>query len=212
MMLGSKGFLTPLIPDCYVLCTPAIFKNIRNPLIFLRKMATYSCFWRVKRSKILLQASLHRLSDLLPLVSSYAINKKDWVNIMKEKLMRFMYGRYGVDTFGKFLLWSGVILMLITSIFHFRIFYVIGWAFVIYSYYRMFSRQTYKRALENQKFLQHTSKIRGFFAKQKYMAAQRKTHHIYKCPNCKQKIRVPKGKGKIEIRCPKCQTTFIKKS
>ena len=133
-------------------------------------------------------------------------------NIMKEKLMRFMYGRYGVDTFGKFLLWSGVILMLITSIFHFRIFYVIGWAFVIYSYYRMFSRQTYKRALENQKFLQHTSKIRGFFAKQKYMAAQRKTHHIYKCPNCKQKIRVPKGKGKIEIRCPKCQTTFIKKS
>lgn len=81
---------------------------------------------------------------------------------MKEKLMRFMYGRYGVDTFGKFLLWSGVILMLITSIFHFRIFYVIGWAFVIYSYYRMFSRQTYKRALENQKFLQHTSKIRGF--------------------------------------------------
>ena len=83
---------------------------------------------------------------------------------------------------------------------------------MIYSYYRMFSRQTYKRALENQKFLQHTSKIRGFFAKQKYMVAQRKTHHIYKCPNCKQKIRVPKGKGKIEIRCPKCQTTFIKKS
>lgn len=145
-------------------------------------------------------------------IVSYSINKKDWVNIMKEKLMRFMYGRYGVDTFGKFLLWSGVILMLITSIFHFRIFYVIGWAFVIYSYYRMFSRQTYKRALENQKFLQHTSKIRGFFAKQKYMAVQRKTHHIYKCPNCKQKIRVPKGKGKIEIRCPKCQTTFIKKS
>lgn len=130
-------------------------------------------------------------------IVSYSINKKDWVNIMKEKLMRFMYGRYGVDTFGKFLLWSGVILMLITSIFHFRIFYVIGWAFVIYSYYRMFSRQTYKRALENQKFLQHTSKIRGFFAKQKYMAAQRKTHHIYKCPNCKQKIRVPKEKVKL---------------
>ena len=102
---------------------------------------------------------------------------------MKEKLMRFMYGRYGVDTFGKFLLWSGVILMLITSIFHFRIFYVIGWAFVIYSYYRMFSRQTYKRALENQKFLQHTSKIRGFFAKQKYMAAQRKTCLLYTSPS-----------------------------
>ena len=77
-MLGSKGFLTPLIPDCYVLCTPAIFKNIRNPLIFLRKMATYSCFWRVKRSKILLQASLHRLFDLLTLVSyNGTIQSKD---------------------------------------------------------------------------------------------------------------------------------------
>ena len=60
-----------MIPDCYVLCTLAIFKNIRNPLIFLQKMATYSCFWRVKRSKILLQASLHRISDLLTLVSLY---------------------------------------------------------------------------------------------------------------------------------------------
>ena len=83
MMLGSKGFLTPLIPDCYVLCTPAIFKNIRNPLIFLRKMATYSCFWRVKRSKILLQASLHRLFDLLTLVS-YNISNNIHVLIRKE--------------------------------------------------------------------------------------------------------------------------------
>ena len=69
MMLGSKSILTPLIPDCYVLCTLAIFKNIRNPLIFLWKMATYSYFWRVKSSKSLLQASLHRLFDLLTLVS-----------------------------------------------------------------------------------------------------------------------------------------------
>ena len=69
-MLGSKDILPPLIPDCYVLCTLAILKNIRNPLIFLKKMTTYSCFWRVKRSKSLLQASLHRLSDLLTLVSS----------------------------------------------------------------------------------------------------------------------------------------------
>ncbi|OAD88616.1 hypothetical protein HMPREF2738_01379 [Clostridiales bacterium KLE1615] len=67
--VGVKLYLTPLIPDCYVLCTPAIFKNIRNPLIFLQKMATYSCFWRVKRSEILLQANLHRISDLLTLVS-----------------------------------------------------------------------------------------------------------------------------------------------
>ena len=86
------------------------------------------------------------------------------------------------------------------------------WALLIYTYFRMFSRQTYKRACENQAYLAKTAKVRHFFASQKSIMAQRKTHHIYKCPTCKQKIRVPKGKGRIEIRCPKCNTTFIKKS
>ena len=71
MMLGSKNILTPLIPDCSVLRTLTILKNIRNPLIFLRKMATYSCFWRVPSSEIFLQASLRQISDLLTLVSSH---------------------------------------------------------------------------------------------------------------------------------------------
>ena len=70
-MLGSKNILTLLIPDCSVLRTLTILKNIRNPLIFLRKMATYSCFWRVPRSEIFLQASLRQISDLLTLVSSH---------------------------------------------------------------------------------------------------------------------------------------------
>ena len=70
-MLGAKNILTPLIPDCSVLRTLTILKNIRNPLIFLRKMATYSCFWRVPSSEIFLQASLRQISDLLTLVSSH---------------------------------------------------------------------------------------------------------------------------------------------
>ena len=52
MMSGSKSILTPLIPDCSVLRTLTILKNIRNPLIFLRKMATYSCFWQIPSSEI----------------------------------------------------------------------------------------------------------------------------------------------------------------
>ena len=68
-MLGSKGILTLLIPDCSVLRTLTILKNIRNPLIFLRKMATYSCFWQVPSSESFLQASLRQISGLLTLVS-----------------------------------------------------------------------------------------------------------------------------------------------
>ena len=75
MMLGSKGLLTPLIPDCSALRALTILKNIRNPLIFLRKMASYSCFWRVPRLKIFMQASLHQISNLLTLVSGYLIKK-----------------------------------------------------------------------------------------------------------------------------------------
>ena len=56
-------------------------KNIRNPLIFLQKMAPYSCFWRVPSSKILLQASLHRISELGPLVSYYFCESVSLVNL-----------------------------------------------------------------------------------------------------------------------------------
>ena len=131
---------------------------------------------------------------------------------LKDRFIRFMYGRYGVDSFGKFTIWGSLILMLIAGWTHRGILSCLAWAGIIYSYFRMFSKNTYKRAAENQKYLQMTRGIRTFFYRQRNMITQRKTHHIYKCPSCKQTIRVPKGKGKIEIRCPKCNTRFIKRS
>lgn len=134
---------------------------------------------------------------------------------MKEKLQRFMYGRYGLDSFGKFTIIVSLVLMLLANFAPARLGSVLSllcWALLIYTYFRMFSRHTYKRACENRAYLTKTAKVRHFFTSQKSIMAQRKTHHIYKCPTCKQKIRVPKGKGRIEIRCPKCNTTFIKKS
>ena len=131
---------------------------------------------------------------------------------MKEKLMRFMYGRYGVDSLGKFLIVLALAAMLIAGWTDSSILSLLSWFCIIYAYFRMFSRNVYKRSSENQWFLNKTSKIRNFFARKKYIISQRKTHRIFKCPTCHQKIRVPKGKGKIEIRCPKCNTKFIKKS
>ena len=70
-------------------------KNIHNPLIFLWKMAAYSCFWRIPRSKILLQASLHRISDLLTLVSYYFIKKNRTIKSCSKSCRRPESNRYG---------------------------------------------------------------------------------------------------------------------
>ena len=137
---------------------------------------------------------------------------------MREKMMRFMQGRYGVDQFNNFLMK----LFFCEFIFYFlfrilvpevaSIMYYLSLATLVYTYYRMFSRNIYKRASENQNFLNKTANIRRKINNQKSIFKQRKVYRIYKCPTCKQKVRVPKGKGKISIHCPKCDTYFIKRS
>ena len=131
---------------------------------------------------------------------------------MKEKLIRFMAGRYGFDSLGKATLIVALIVMILSGLFESAILSLLSWALIIYTYFRLFSRNIYRRSAENQAYLEKTRGIRTWFNSQKSLMAQRKTHHIYKCPTCHQKIRVPRGKGRIEIRCPKCQTRFIKKS
>ena len=131
---------------------------------------------------------------------------------MKEKLIRFMYGRYGMDSLGKFTIIAGLITMILAGWSNSIILSLVSWACIIYSYFRMFSRNIYKRSSENQWYLNRTYKLRTALYKQKNLMHQPKTHHIYKCPTCRQKIRIPRGKGRIEIRCPKCNSTFIKNS
>lgn len=130
---------------------------------------------------------------------------------MREKFYRFMVGRYGNDRLNQVIMIVAMIALVI-SFFGPRFFYLLALLCLIYAYFRMFSRNTYKRSMENNKYLQWEYKVKQFIATWKRDMKQRKTHHIYRCPSCKQKIRVPKGKGRIEIRCPKCSQTFIKKS
>lgn len=135
--------------------------------------------------------------------------------IVKEKLIRFMqgrYGSYGPDSLNKFLLTNAMIIMVLSIFIRGNILFGIAAAILIYSYFRTFSKNNTRRYRENQVFLKYTERIRKFFVLQKNKMNQRKTHHIYKCPSCKQNIRIPRGKGKIAVRCPKCSTEFVKKS
>ena len=131
---------------------------------------------------------------------------------MKERMKRFMAGRYGNDQLNQFIFIVAIISMVLEIITRQSLFYTLTLVLLILAYVRVFSRNINKRYEENMKFLQKKDAILNKFRKQKYYAAQRRNFHIYTCPQCKQKIRIPKGKGKISITCPKCRTSFIKKS
>ena len=131
---------------------------------------------------------------------------------MLNWLRRFMIGRYGVDQFNKFLLGLSVVLLLLTSFFGRGFLYFASVIVLIYSYFRIFSRNFSQRIKENNTYLYYKDKLVRFFRKGKNNTSQRLNHHIYKCPQCKQKIRVPRGKGKIMITCPKCRREFMKRS
>ena len=135
---------------------------------------------------------------------------------MKDKLNRFMQGRYGVDNFARFTLGVALFVIVVGPFMRQNaaggVLDTVGFILIIYTYFRILSRNISARYAENQKYLKMTAGIRRKLASWKSQLAQRKIYHIYRCPGCKQKIRVPRGRGKIEIRCPKCNTRFVKKS
>ena len=135
----------------------------------------------------------------------------NFMNNFRSKMYRFMQGRYGVDQFNRFLFGCSIAFLLL-SIFAGNFMYVLALACLIYSYFRMLSRNTQKRYKENLMYVGCTKHIRGWFNAWKLRFKERKTHHIYRCKKCGQNIRVPKGKGRICITCPKCKNEFIKVS
>ena len=130
---------------------------------------------------------------------------------MREKMMRFMQGRYGNDRLGQVMLMAALICMVL-SLFRIPFISTVGLVVLILTYYRMFSRQIGKRAAENQKYLALEWKLRARLQRRRQAVAQSRTHRIFKCPECGQKLRVPRHRGRIAISCRKCGTEFIKKT
>lgn len=132
---------------------------------------------------------------------------------MRDKIQNFLRGRYGADSLSRFLMVVALAAMFVPIfIKKFFLLYYIGIVLLVYSYFRVLSRNISKRSAENAVFLQKTRKITGFFTKKKLHFEQRKTHKFFRCPGCGQDIRVPRGKGNIEITCPKCRKQFRAKS
>ena len=124
-------------------------------------------------------------------------------------LTKLMYGRYGTDRLGLFML---IVVLLLDIIFTFTgwdVLYILAFVLAAICVWRIFSRNISRRYAENQKFLELKNRVVGFF-RGGTRAFKDKEHCYFRCPSCHQQVRVPKGKGHIEIRCPKCGTKFIK--
>ena len=130
-----------------------------------------------------------------------------------ESLRRFFYGRYGSDELNFMLLIAAVAISVVNMILSliFRnsfvytkivspILYVLMLCLLGLSLARSLSRNVYARQKENRWFRRQWSRIRD------------RNNRYYACPKCRQTVRVPKGKGKINIHCPKCGEKFIKKT
>ena len=124
---------------------------------------------------------------------------------------RFMMGRYGTDALNRALCIVSLVFILIGN-FGSRLFYWAALVLLGISYFRMLSYNREKRYGENIAYYRATQQVRTKMNQWKKRFSQRRYYHYYRCPRCRQQLRVPRGRGKIEITCPKCRERFIRKT
>ncbi len=131
-----------------------------------------------------------------------------WFRRLAQKLAmgtrRFMEGRYGTDRLNMAILGTGFVVCIVSMFIPVPavnlILTCVSYALMIWAICRTLSRNTYKRYQENRKFLQVFDRLKD------------REHKYFECPKCRQMVRVPRGKGKISITCPKCREKFVRKS
>ena len=123
---------------------------------------------------------------------------------MSSGLRRFMSGRYGTDKLNMVILCAGLVSSVLSMMIPVQpmnlIFWALSYALMIWAIFRSLSRNTYKRYQENRKFCQFFDRLKD------------RQNRYFECPKCRQVVRVPRGKGKIAITCPRCREKFIRKT
>lgn len=126
-------------------------------------------------------------------------------------LRKFMCGRYGADQFSTCLM-AVYVALAVLSLFPPLAF--LGWLtlpLAVYTLFRMLSKNIARRSAENARFLELTDPLRRWFRLRRTISRD-KEHRYFKCPNCGQQLRVPRGKGKITVTCRSCGVSFEEKS
>ena len=130
---------------------------------------------------------------------------------MRDRLRNFMIGRYGPDQLCVAIFVVSLILRIISGT-NGGIVGIASYILLIYGFFRFLSRNIQARRRENDVFLRYWGPVRYKLKTAMNRFKSRKTHKFFTCPNCKNTLRVPRGKGKIQITCPKCGERFERKS
>lgn len=130
--------------------------------------------------------------------------------MIRNAIQRFMYGRYGNDPLNLFLIVLYLVIYLLFAFTGLIPFYWVSLVLVFFTLFRTLSRNLPKRREENMKFLRAVDPIVRWYRLQRTIRRD-KEHRYFKCPNCGQQLRVPRGKGKITVTCRGCGASFQEK-
>ena len=131
--------------------------------------------------------------------------------MIRQYMTRFMAGRYGGDHLNLFLIALYLILYVVFAFTRLLVFELLGVALLFVSLFRTLSRNLERRRAENNRFLQIVRPIGRKWSAFRARVHDRE-HRYFKCPNCGQQMRVPRGKGRITVHCRACGAVFEEKS
>jgi len=131
--------------------------------------------------------------------------------MIRNALARFMYGRNGSDQLGVFTLALYLVVWLIQAFTRWVPLLILEYLLLAITLFRILSRNLARRRAENAKFLQLVRPLASRWQSLCTRVGDRE-HRYFRCPNCGQQMRVPRGKGRLTVHCHTCGATFEEKS
>jgi len=135
-----------------------------------------------------------------------------FLNRIRAAFARFMSGRYGTDQLNMTMLWTALIMSIIGSVAKVGLITLMADALLLLMFFRMLSKDRYKRQHENQVYLQRTYKLTQAVTEWANRMKNSKKYRYFTCPKCRKRLRVPRGVGSITITCKGCGNKFDKKA
>ena len=131
--------------------------------------------------------------------------------MIRNAIQRLMYGRYGNDQLNLFLMGLYLLLYLVFLFTRLELLYMVSFVLLAVTLFRLLSRNIERRRMENARFMRAAGPLLSWLRTRRTIRRD-KEHVYFKCPNCGQQLRVPRGKGKITVTCRGCGASFQEKS